>query len=848
MSTDTDDKLITRNFLALHGPALIDQGYTVVPIQQGKKAPGFEGWQKAKATKDQVRSWLEDGFKNAGVGILTKFTCAIDIDCLDEPTALKFEKWCVENIGAAPTRIGKAPKRLLLYRTTEPFRKRRSAVYVDEWGDKQLIEVLGDGQQFVAFHIHPDTLKPYVWVDDKSPLNVRATDLVELKSDQIADLIDEFERHAAESGWTLHKQALSAGMNGKVDLDNPWIEDSQPIDISTDELRSRLMLIPVDGHGYDHWMQVGMALHHQFDGGDEGFSLWNEWSETSMDYDLDELERKWPTFEIVGKKRAPLTARYIIRLAKESVEKTALELGIKLRDAFVNAKDVAEWEKARQLARHAEIDGLARSALAVIAKERRDAITGTKTSLVEIKKALSYIPKSTEKAPSWCDGWVYDVSEDKFFHLERKIAATKQGFDAMYDRQALTKKDILDGKTSPTQSASALALNLYKITTVDGRRYMPGRDSIFHEPDGTFCNSYPEHEIPAMPEKVLPRDLKNIERVKNHISHLLARPEEQRMLLDWIAWVVQNPGKHVNYAVLLQGVEGDGKSFFGELLRSVMGVSNVAMANASTIINSQFTEWAYGQCVLCVEEIRLGSAKGIDKWDAINKIKPFITNNTIEVHPKGRKQFNAMNTTSYMFFTNFKDALPLDDNTRRYLVLFSQWQRKEDLKAFKDENPNYYTRLYTALLESAGALRKWLLDHECSPEFNPQGDAPETSSLRVMVRKSKSEFIQVLDELIAEDKTIEASRHLVDVTGLAEVMMASGVDWPGPKLLATLLERDGYECIGKVRLTGLGMHKFYTKNPDMFMNHDGGGDHVDTARVRNYVQARTQALTDDDEL
>lgn len=841
------DTYIVRDYLQRHGFQLIDQGYSVVPIQQGKKAPGFDGWQKSKASKDQVRDWLREGFKNAGVGILTKTTCAIDIDCLDETAALWFEAWCREHLGAAPVRIGRAPKRLMLYRTDEPFRKHRSTVYTDEWGEKQLIEVLGDGQQFVAFHVHPDTGKPYHWIDDVSPLTIRANDLPTITEAQIETLIAEFEVYAEKQKWTVFKQGRGAMKTAPVDPDNPWVEDSAPIDIAYEELRSRLMLIPVDGPGYDQWFQVGMALHHQFDGDQMGFDLWVEWSETSIDFDLDELERKWPTFAIEGKKRAPLTARFILRLAKESIEKTNLELGVKLRDAFLSAKDLPEWERARQMAREAEIDGLARSALAVVAKEKRDALTGVKSSLVEIKKAIAFLPKGAEKMPTWCESWVYDVSEDRFFHLERKIATTKQGFDAMYDRQAMTKKDILDGKTGPTQSASTLALNLFKIPTVDGRRYMPGRDAIFHEPDGTFCNTYPEHEIPEKPEKTLPRDKRNIERVKTHIAHLLALDREQRMLLDWLSWVVQNPGKHVNYAVLLQGVEGDGKSFFAELLRAVMGVSNVTMANANTVIKSDFTEWSYGQCVCCIEEIRLATNRAVDKWDAINKIKPFITNNIIEVHPKGKAAINVVNTTSYMLFSNYKDALPLDDNSRRYLVLFSKWQNKQDIQDFKAAHPTYYLRLYDALNESAGALREWLLGHEQSEDFNPMGDAPDTSARKTMIRKSKSEFIQVLDELIEEDRTLEASRHLVDITGLSDVMMASGVEWPGPKLLGTLLERDGYECLGKVRLPELGPHKFYSKNPALFSSFgDKAGDFVDTTKVRDYIRARGQALLDDD--
>lgn len=860
MTDETNaDTTIVRDYLARHGDRLIEQGYSIIPIQQGKKSPGFDGWQKTKATRGQVKDWLDGGFRNAGVGILTKFTCAIDIDCLNDDAALKFEAWCHAEIGPAPVRVGRAPKRLLLYRTVEPFRKRRSAVYLDEWNQKQMIEVLGDGQQFVAFHVHPETGKAYEWlggVDAASPLTVRATELTELRGEQIDRLIVEFERHAAREEWTIYKNGLdnghasgpggAGGGKAAVDPDNPWVEDTAPITISDDELRSRLLLVG-GADDYETWFRVGMALFHQYDGEQMGFDLWNEWSETADNYDPDALDRHWKSFGIEGKKRAPLTARYLLRLSKEAVEKTALELGVRLKDAFLQAKDLAEWDKARAMAREAEIDGLARSALAQVAKERRDSITGVKTSLTEIRKAIGYLPRRAENMPSWCEGWVYDIGEDKFFHLERKIACTKQGFDAMYDRQALTKADILNGKSAPTMGASELALNAHRIPTVDGRRYMPGRDAVFHEPDGTFANSYPEHEIPARPEELTPKDRGNVERVRAHIGHLLVDEDEQRMLLDWLAWVVQHPGRHVNYAVLLQGVEGDGKSFFAEFLRAVMGVSNVRMSNADTIITSPFTDWVYGHCVCCVEEVRFASNRGVDKWQAINKIKPFVTNNVIEVHPKGKPTFDATNTVSYLLFSNFKDALPIDENSRRFLVLFSQWQRKEDIRAFKEANPKYYVRLYLALVESAGALRQWMLDHECSHDFDPLGDAPDTKARTTMIRKSKPEFVQVLDEIIAEDKEVCASRDLVDVTELSDVMIAAGVEWPGPKALGSMMERDGYELLGKIRISSESRSKFYSKHPAMFTSwSDVGGELTDPMKIKAYLRKRREMLEGDD--
>lgn len=830
MSTEPIDH---RGYLDRHGEALIDNGYTVVPIQVGKKAPGFDGWQKAKASKLQVREWVEHGHRNAGVGILTKLTPAVDIDVQDEDIALQMEAFVLREIDQAPVRIGKPPKRLLLFRCDEPFRKVRSTVYVDEWEQKCLIEVLGDGQQFVAFHTHPDTKRPYIWTG-KSPLQVRAGDLPTLTVEQVSRIIEKFEELAkaacVDRGWRVYKKAREQPK--ALDKDNPWAEDTAPVQIEDDELRSRLLLVP-GAEDYDTWVQVGMALYHQFDGDQVGLDLWHEWSEVADNYDPDALARHWESFSISGKKRAPITARYILRLAKEAVETTSVEMALKLRDAFLSATNIVEWKRAVEMAREAEIDGIARGSIAQVAKDAIDKIMGTKTPLVEVKKTIAYSPKGGEKTPKWAARWVYDTSDDRFFHLDTKIAVTQQGFNAMHDRHAMTRKDALDGKSGPSSTASGLALNLYRITAVNGRRYMPGRDPIFHEPDGVFANSYPEHEIPELPDQLLPRDKRNVERVKRHIAHLLADPWEQRMLLDWLSWVVQNPGRHANYAVLLQGVEGDGKSFFGAMMRAVMGVSNVRMLNAK-ILESDFTDWAVGQCLTCFEEVRLVKH---NKWEVINTIKPFITNTTIEVHPKGKATYNATNTTNYLLFTNYRDALPLDDDGRRYLVLFSRWQRKEKLDAFKAEHPRYYEELYRTFEESAPALRKWLLEHEQHDDFRPFGDAPTTESREFMIRQAKPELIQLIDDAIAEDQYVGISKGLLDLGEVRDLLLLHGLEMPSPKAISAMLTRAGWESLGQVRF-GDRRLSVYSKVPENFIRSGKVAAHL----VANFLKKRQDGM------
>lgn len=843
--------------LAYLGPDLIDNGYEIVPIAVGKKAPGFDNWSKTRSTKQQHQEWVESGHRNSGVGILTKLTPAIDIDVRDERFALEAEAKAREIFGAAPLRIGMPPKRLLLYRTDKPFRKMRSNKYQDEWGDLHQIEILCDGQQCVAYHTHPDTGKPYSWPSEKidkdgnvieagGPLTIPADELTAITVEQCREFIDWFEERAQqESDWKVVKKGRDSGM-ADIDLDDPFIEDTRAVDISEQELRSRLMMVP-NPDDYDTWVQVGMALHHQFDGDeDTGLELWNEWSETADNYDRDALERRWADFNIDGKKRAPITARFILRLSKEAAAETAAELMVSLKDKFSEAKTMVEWNKARDATREAEIDGLARAALASLAKDRLDNINGgSKTPLSEVKKAIAYTPSKGEKKPGWLDGWVYDTSDDRFYDTKRNISTTKQGFDAMFDRYALTKKDIVEGKTTPSSSASALALNVYKIQIVNGRRYEPGADPVFYRADGVFANTYPEHEIPELPESLLPRDKASIRRVKDHIRHLLVKPEERRILLDWLSWIVQNPGRHVNWSILLQGVEGDGKSFFAFLMRSVMGVSNVQMLNAH-ILESNFTDWVVGQCLTCIEEVRLVNAH--NKYELINKVKTYITNNIIEVHPKGKTPFNAVNTTSYLLFSNFRDALPLDDDGRRYCVLFSQWQRKDKLDAFKAENPDYYEDLYETIAGSAPALRKWLLEWEQSDSFKPFGDAPDTDSKRYMVRQAQPEFIQNLHDLMAEGVDPLISAELLDGVRLSEVLMDRSLDVPGNKAFGSMLSRHRFECIGKIRV-GTDVRTYYTRDLESFQTYAEGGDVViDTAKVRKFVIAARAAAEDDDEL
>lgn len=73
-----------------------------------------------------------------------------------------------------------------------------------------------------------------------------------------------------------------------------------------------------DFEGYAAWLDVGMILHHQSRGSDEGRELWDEWSEALDNYDSDEIDAKWISFGRPGNNNNKIkTEATLYRLAKE---------------------------------------------------------------------------------------------------------------------------------------------------------------------------------------------------------------------------------------------------------------------------------------------------------------------------------------------------------------------------------------------------------------------------------------------------------------------------------------------------------------------------------------------------
>lgn len=130
---------------------------------------GFD-WRHFSPTRDDVRGY---NASSANVGLRADYFPALDIDCLDENLSAIIETEALGILGPAPVRVGRAPKRLLMYRLEPDTEKiSRMRLIFEKDGVQHLVEFLGAGQQYVVHGIHPQTMQPYAWSRDMAALGV----------------------------------------------------------------------------------------------------------------------------------------------------------------------------------------------------------------------------------------------------------------------------------------------------------------------------------------------------------------------------------------------------------------------------------------------------------------------------------------------------------------------------------------------------------------------------------------------------------------------------------------------------------------------------------------------------
>ena len=278
---------------------LFNNGYCPIPVR-GKR-PVLDGWQSLPVTTERIAAW--ERLRDAdNTGVRTDKVRAVDIDVLDAALAEHLAAEAERVIGANPLRrIGRPPKLLIPYRAAEAGKKLLTNEYTLADGSKAQVEILGSGQQFVAYGVHPDAGRDYEWHGgglDVVPL----ADLPLAAPAALVQFLASAEAILAAAGRLTGGRGKPAqAATGSAASSAPATQPPRPSapppggwpPPTRAAVEDALRHVP-NTHDWHGWFRIGAAIWDAL--GDDGAELFYAWSAQSPKHDPAETRRKWESF------------------------------------------------------------------------------------------------------------------------------------------------------------------------------------------------------------------------------------------------------------------------------------------------------------------------------------------------------------------------------------------------------------------------------------------------------------------------------------------------------------------------------------------------------------------------
>lgn len=344
------------------------------------------------------------------------------------------------------------------------------------------------------------------------------------------------------------------------------------------------------------------------------------------------------------------------------------------------------------------------------------------------------------------------------------------------------------GKTTDEAWKAALRSTCWTIPKVDHVRFLPDQPkfSIIEDRIGRKgLNTYVPVKPDARQGDVTPW--------LQWFDKILPNKNDQRIFFEYLAHCVKYPGHKIPWAPMLQSAEGVGKTIFREVMGHALGDMYVYSPKAPELVSSgsTFNAWMRGKLMIIVDEIKID-----ERRELIEILKPMITDNRVEIQSKGVDQDMEDNPANWIFFSNYKDAIPINSNGRRYAIFYSALQSRADIEAAGMDS-EYFNKLWSWLRFEGGlqAVSYWLLHYPINRGDLPVR-APETSSYDEARRISRTPAEVIIADAVSD--ALEGFRGgYVSLIAALRMLRSAGIKNPTNRTVQVVLEHMGYVELGR---------------------------------------------------
>ena len=614
--------------------------------------------------------------------------------------------------------------------------------------------------------------KEYSWVNKKMP-GFHSSDAPELLLDML------------NTAKTIAPKEDIGDFEGLLPVNTGWTQD---------KVNKILSNISPDVD-YNTWIKVGMALHQDI-GGEKGLAVWDAWSKPGKTYKPDGCQLHWRSFASDKFSSVGIASlAYIVKEATQDIEIKEVETIISKVLAATH-QELLNTIVPSIILRKDDIINEAKLQNAI--RKRVEHLTGVKQPLSAIRELLH--PNTAgqdfdDSELSWVDNWTYINSHCAFIKGRGNVAYKKEAFNILNKNKVPIPKK--GNRPDPSEHVKG------RCEVVASTQYMPTTsDKFTTDPSSNKAlNTFDPESVPRASIVLSVKGEKVVKMIDDHILMLCSGDQKEAVILtSWLAHQIQKPGILLGWCPVIYSIPGIGKGFLFELLQSVLGRKNVNKVEATQAI-SKYTGWATNSSTIILNEIRI---VGENRFAIVDRLKPLITDDTIQIEEKFVSAHSAINTANYLCLTNYKDAIPVNKTDRRWWILNCQIRditQLEELVGRKEGE--YFTELF-ANLKYFDDIRRWLLDYKIPESFSSLVRAPINRSreIAIMTEEAKTTGLLELEELIKEGSTFYKDEIVCSADLFSHFKHRYSEIFLNTREKNHLLVKLGYQSLGAIKIKG----------------------------------------------
>jgi len=379
-------------------------------------------------------------------------------------------------------------------------------------------------------------------------------------------------------------------------------------------------------------------------------------------------------------------------------------------------------------------------------------------------------------------GDVYVLEDDLIFCKSNGELLNKSRYDSWKGGH----KYVLDASNSKTTPSAWEAFTKSSVNTwpkVTGSVFMPNL------PSGEILTINGLEYVNTYYPLTIARKKGDAGLFTRHIEKLWPDAEDQQIALSYLAAMCQFQGNKFQWCIVVQGTQGNGKSFLGDCIEQAVGEKYTQKPNAGQL-TSNFNDWLTYAIVAIVEDFHLSSK---NRNEAIEIMKPLVTEARQAVEGKGKKKIMRNISTNFLFTTNNANALQKHKDDRRFCMLFTAQQSVEDL-ARDGMDDRYFNTLQNWARKKGGyaIITDYLMSYDIPDKYNPLicTRAPHTSTTELAIQSSLGTVECAILEVI-EEYRIGFRGGWVNSIALRDTLDAKRLHCPDNKM-KSLMESIGY--------------------------------------------------------